>query len=70
MAKVKVDPALLIDQAERAECMGHSGIWFQGRICSSAELRKLARPPLFPLSPFSEKLFYMNNYGSDSPSSR
>lgn len=71
MAKVKVNPALLIDQAVRAEVLGRKGVWYQGQERSSAELRKLAGPALFPLPPFNEKAFYdMYKDGSNSSGSR
>lgn len=69
MAKVKVNPALLIEHAVRAKTMERAGVEFQGRIHSSDELRKLSGAPIFPLPPFNEKQYYMNKNGSSSSNS-
>lgn len=67
--KYKVDPALLIEEAVRNECVGRKGVWYQGKIRSSAEMRKLAGPPIFPLPPFNAYEYYMNKNGSSGPDS-
>lgn len=55
-----VDPALVVDQAVRMEILGRPGIEFQGKMRTSAEIRRMAGPPVFPLSPFNEALFYQS----------
>lgn len=57
--RTKVDPALLVDVAFRQEVLGHRGVYFQGSVRSSAELRRMASQPVFPLAPFDEKLYYL-----------
>lgn len=47
-----VNPALAIEAAFRQEVLGHKGIFFGTGVKSSEELRQLAGPPVFPLSPF------------------
>ena len=64
--KYKVDPALLIEQAVRMETLGYQGIEYQGSVRSSTELRRMAGEPVFPLPPFSAKLYYMGKDGSSS----
>ena len=65
----EVDPNLLIESAVRMETIGRSGVWYQGRIYSSKELRKLSEP-IFPLPPFNGYAYYMNKKnGSGSSSS-
>lgn len=64
--KYKVDPALLIDTAVRMETMGYKGVEYQGSVRSSAELRRMAGEAMFPLPPFSAKLYYMGKDGSSS----
>ena len=63
-----VDPALVVDQAVRMEILGRPGIEFQGKMRSSAEIRRMAGPPVFPLSPFNEYQYYMSKNGSRSSS--
>lgn len=67
--KYKVDPALLVEEAVRMECIGRKGIEYHGKIRSSAEMRKLAGQPIFPLPPFSAYQYYMNKNGSSSSDS-
>lgn len=55
-----VDPALVVDQAVRAEILGRPGIEFQGKMRTSSEIRRMAGPPVFPLPPFNEALFYQS----------
>jgi hypothetical protein len=55
-----VDPALVVDQAVRAEILGRPGIEFQGKMRTSAEIRRMAGSPVFPLAPFNEALYYQN----------
>ena len=55
----QVDPSLLVESAVRAETLGRNGVWYNGRIYSSKELRKLSKP-IFPLSPFNGYEYYMN----------
>ena len=64
--KYNVDPALVVDQAVRMEVLGRKGIEFRGAIRSSSEIRHMAGPPVFPLSPFNAELYYMNKDGSSS----
>lgn len=61
--KYNVDPTLVVDQAVRMETMGRKGVWFQGKVRSSKELRSLVEP-IFPLSPFNAYEYYMNKDGS------
>ena len=63
-----VDPALVIDQAVRAEILGRPGIEFQGKMRTSAEIRRMAGPLVFPLPPFNEYLYQMSKHGSSSSS--
>lgn len=57
-AKHKIDPALLIAQAERMEILGRPGLEWQGRVFTSKQLRELASIPVFPLRPFDGSQFY------------
>jgi hypothetical protein len=63
-----VDPALVVDQAVRAEILGRPGIEFQGKMRTSAEIRRIAGPLVFPLPPFNEYLYQMSKNGSSSSS--
>lgn len=42
MPRYTVDPNLAIEAAVRQEVLGHAGVWFNGRVMSSEELRHLA----------------------------
>ncbi len=63
----QVDPILLIESAVRMETMGRKGVWYQGRIYSSKELRNLS-DLVFPLPPFSSYEYYMNKKNGPSSS--
>lgn len=66
--RTKVDPALAIEVAFRQEVLGHKGVFYQGKVRSSAELRSLATEPLFPLAPFDGYSYYTrktDSAGSD-----
>jgi len=45
MPRYVVDPGLAIEAAVRQEVLGHGGVWFNGRVLSSTELRALAAQP-------------------------
>lgn len=64
----EVDPSLLIESAVRMETIGRKGVWYQGRIYSSKELRKLS-DLVFPLPPFNGYEYYMNKKNGPSSSS-
>lgn len=64
-----IDPSLVVDQAVRMEILGRRGIEFQGKMRTSAEIRRMAGPPVFPLPPFNEYQYYMNKNGPRSSSS-
>lgn len=64
----QVDSSILIESALRMEIMGRKGVWYQGRIHTSKELRKL-NEPIFPLPPFSAREYYLTKNGSSSSDS-
>ena len=64
-----VDPALVVEQAIRMEVMGRRGIEYQGKIRTSAEIRRMAGTPIFPLPPFNAYAYYTNKNGPSSSGS-
>lgn len=42
MPRYTVTPGLAIEAAVRQEVLGHGGVWFNGRVMSSNELRALS----------------------------
>ena len=67
-ANFKLTADMMIDQAIRMETIGRKGVWFNGQLRSSSELRKLAGEPLFPLPPFNA-YEYHRMYKENGPSS-
>jgi hypothetical protein len=57
MPRYNVNPGLAIEAAVRQEVLGHGGVWFNGRVMSSNELRELAELPENAINVHGKRIF-------------